>query len=227
MRSVPPTSGTADPCALGPKTARQHRRHETERVDLSLVAPIRSRGRGRGQSGSGSGRGSAKSPAFLRRRRDDRDELGGVVVRETGLGEDLGVERVRGALDELTTGGRQHEHRGPSVARVRLALDQAVAHEPVDCVGHARGVHLQSRDRAGHRHPSLAGEPEQAQHLVPGERQAERFEGRIDAREHELLGADDRRHGRHAGSGISPSRGRSTGASPRRSDRREAVLVSA
>ena len=182
---------------------------------------------GSGQSGSGSGRGSAKSPASLRSRAmiatssavSSSDSPGSANTSVLSAS----VARSTSSRPEC----REHEHRGPSVARVRLALDQAVAHEPVDGVRDARGVHLQARDRAGHRHPSLAGEAEQAQHLVPGERQPERLEGRVDAREHELLGADDRGDGGHAGSGIRPIRARSTGASPRRSDRRAAVLISA
>jgi hypothetical protein len=66
-------------------------------------------------------------------------------------------------------------------------------------------MHLEARDGAGHRHPSLSCEAEEAEHLVPRERQAERLERGVDAREHQLLRADDRGDGGHAGGGRFPA----------------------
>ena len=85
--------------------------------------------------------------------------------------------------------------------------DEPVAGQPVDGVGDAGRMHLQAGDGAGHRHPPLACEAEQAQHLVPGERESEGPQGRVDAREQELLRPDDRRHGGHAGRGGFPAMG--------------------
>ena len=207
VRSAPPTSRTADP----PRPRLEDRETAYGATRLSALtsvscAPIASlAGGGAGQSGSGSGRGSAKSPASLRKRAMIRTSSAVSSSARPGSAKTSVLSAAVARSTSSRPACRQHEHRGTSVARVRLALDQAVAHEPVDRVGDAGGVHLQPRDRAGHRHPSLAGEPEQAEHLVSGERQAERLEGRIDARQHQLLGADDRRHGRHAGSGIRPS----------------------
>jgi hypothetical protein len=85
------------------------------------------------------------------------------------------------------------------------AHEQPGGLETVHRVGDARGVHLEAPRGAGHRHPALAREAEQAQHLVAGEGEPERLEDLLHATEHELFGAHDRGDDRHAVGRVDPA----------------------
>ena len=162
------------------RVAVRHRRPEGGHVGLpreaqpGLHEPVSTEPEG--QSGSGIGRGSVKSPASLRNRARIRTSS---TMSSSASAASANTSVLSACVARSTRSrpaSREHEHRGAAVDRVRLAHDEPVADEPVDGVRHAGGMHLQPRDGARHRHPSLAREAEQPQHLVPRERQRERFQ---------------------------------------------------
>src|SRR3954468_4256472 len=104
--------------------------------------------------------------------------------------------RLLGGLAALV--GDLGERRAP-VGRVRLAADQAGALQLVDDIGHARAVDLQPHAHLPQRQRPAAAEEEQHQRLVAGERQPERLQHRVQAREQDLLDPHDRGDRAHRG----------------------------
>jgi hypothetical protein len=81
---------------------------------------------------------------------------------------------------------------------VRRPPDQTQALEPVDQVGHARAVNLQSRPHLAQRQRPATAQEQQHQRLISRERQLERLEEHVQTRDQDLLHAHDRRHRLHS-----------------------------
>ena len=143
----------------------------------------------------------ARGPSHLA---EQLGELGFLLGREPDEAELDGRHGFRGLLPQRRARlGDLHEGGAP-VGRVRHAAYEAVGLEPVDDVGHARGVELEPLTHRAHRQPAAAGEREQHQRLVARERQAVRAQRAVHRREEDLLHPHHARDGRHRPRGADP-----------------------
>ena len=98
------------------------------------------------------------------------------------------------------------EHAAPVVG-ILGALNQTVPLESADGVRDTRRVNLQPCADPTDRQRPAAGEPQQHQHLVTGERQPEWLQGSFNVCEEDLLDTHDRRDDGHSFGGIGPAAG--------------------
>lgn len=73
---------------------------------------------------------------------DGRDQGGGLLMRDTDIGEHLIVEGDGGIFDRRAPQVGDPHQGGAAVGRVRYSLDEAVALQSPDGVGDARDMHL-------------------------------------------------------------------------------------
>ena len=121
--------------------------------------------------------------------------------------EDLAVYRSGGLLRQLTTRGRDLGQGGSAVGGMRKAGDQTLLLQAVDGIGDAGRMDLEPGTDLAERQSPGPAEQEQHQHLVAGEGEPQRSEQGIDPGQVDLLGPEDRRHGRHPLGGVGPAVG--------------------
>src|SRR5664280_1042580 len=130
-------------------------------------------------------------------RSHQREQLVRLFVTEPGLGEHLIVERGGGQPDQPSSFGENLGQSAAPISRMREPGDQPLCLEPIDGIGDARRMHLQSGTDPAERQRSGAAEAQQHQQLVAGKGEVEGAERRVDPGQIDLMRPHDRGHRGH------------------------------